>query len=317
LSLKKTSEASHAPTRSGPNDATSEILSRISDEILDLPAYVSELNRLLSSVPVDLKRVGKVIREHPKLAHHIIHLCKLTMPAFRDQNASVDHGIVFLGTSQMRTLIMACCMVLDIGSCYSSNQLRSFWRHGLLTASLSERIANYLDYPRSEDACRAGLFHDAGALALARWAGGTRSTGEFCNAICGENTHAERKNFGTDHCVVGGLLGRAWGLPEEIVDVLEFHHDPQASKCDPILVGIVAAADRYCVGRGIRFQLVEEQASEPSEDGFDQLICQWLPGLDNDLVRKLKDVLELTYLQKTNDFERGCGSVLSGVGGQM
>jgi HD-like signal output (HDOD) protein len=317
LRLKKTSEVSRSPVQAPPRDARSEIVSRISNEILDLPAYVSELNGLLSSVPVDLKRVGKIIREHPKLSDHILHLCKLTIPDFHDQNISVDHGIIFLGAGQMRTLIIASCMVLDLGSCYSSSQLRSFWQHGLLTASLSERIARYIDYPRPEDACRAGLFHDAGALALVRWANGTRGNGISQNAMCGEMIDAEYKAFGTDHCAVGSRIGRAWGLPEEIVDVLEFHHNPQQSKCDPVLVGIVAAADRYCVRRGVRFRLVPEPAGEPSEDCFPQLLCQWLPGLGSDLARKLKDVLELTYLQKFHDADCGHGSVFSGVGRQM
>lgn len=317
MRLKKASEASRALVRPQPNDAKSEILSRIFDEVLDLPAYVSELNGLLSSVPVDLKRVGKIIREHPKLSDHIIHLCKLTMPGFHGQNASLDHGIVFLGTDQMRTLIIACCMVMDIGRCYSSNQLRSFWRHGLLTASLSERIARYIDYPRSEDACRAGLFHDAGALALLRWAAGTPGTGELANEMCGEMIEAERRCFGTDHCFVGSLIGRAWGLPEELVDVLEFHHNPQESRYDRVLVGIVAAADSYCVGRGIRFQLVREQASKSPEDSIHEVFCRWLPGLGNHLARKLIDVLEMTYLQEVNEFESGYGSVSSDVGRQI
>ena len=315
MRLKKTSKASRALRQPQPSDARSEILSRISAGILDLPGYVSELNHLLSSVPVDLKRVGQIIREHPQLSDHILRLCQLTMPAFRDQNASIDHGVVFLGTAQMRTLIIACCMVLDIGSCYSSNQLGSFWQHGLLTASLSERIARYIGYPRSEDACRAGLFHDAGALALVRWAAGSRRTPDFHNALCGEMIEAERKSVGTDHCFVGGLIGRAWGLPDEIVDVLEFHHNPQESKCDPVLVGIVATADRFCVERGVRFQLAKEQVGEPREDGFQRLLCQWLPGLGNDMARKLKDVLELTYLQRIGDFQRRRDSVLSSVGG--
>jgi HD-like signal output (HDOD) protein len=272
---------------------------------------------LLGSVPVDLKRVGKIIRAHPKLSDHIIHLCKLTLPGFQDQNVSLDHGIVFLGTDQMRTLIMACCMVLDIGNCYSSNQLRSFWQHGLLTASLSERIARYLGHPRPEDAWRAGLFHDAGALALVRWAVAMRSTGAKANAMCGEMIEAERKSFGVDHCYVGSLIGRTWGLPEEIIDVLEFHHNPHASKCDRVLVGIVAAADSFSVGRGIRFKLVKDQASEPSEDRFSQALCRWLPGLGYNLARKLEDILEITYLQKINDFESGHGSVFSGLGAQI
>jgi HD-like signal output (HDOD) protein len=291
----------------------SKILSRVFDEVLDLPSYVSELNTLLSSVPVDLKRVGKIIREHPKLSDHIMHLCKLRIAGFDDQTGSIDHGVVFLGTQQMRTLILACCMIVDIGSCYSLSQLRSFWQHGFLTASLSERIALYIGYRGPTAAWRAGLFHDAGALALVRWAADTLGAGSSVNAICGEVIEEERKGFGTDHCFVGGLIGRKWGLPQEIVDVLEFHHNPDGSKYDRVLVGIVAAADKFCVGRGIKFQLVKEPTSEPREESFHQEFCYLLPGLDNDLARNLKDVLEITYLQEINRLTSNCGSVFGGV----
>jgi len=297
------SEGRSSMVQTPPNESNGAILALISDEILKLPAYVSDLNELLSTVPVDLKRVGDIIRERPNLSAHIIYLCKLAMPDFQNQITSVDHCVVFLGIDQMRTLILACCMVSDIGSHYSSDQVRSFWQHSVLTASLSERIARYMNYPRSENAYLAGLLHDAGALALVRWAGGGRSPRELPNAMCGEMTEAERESLGLDHCFVGGLMGRAWRLPAEIIDVLEHHHNPQEAKCDQALVGIVAAADSFCVGRGIRFQLVKEPANGSLEDGFHQVLSRWLPGLGNDLERKLKEVLEITYLQMIHDLE--------------
>ncbi len=314
MRVKKTSKARSLWVPTPSNESRSEILARLSDEILDFPGYVSELNGLLSSVPVDLKRVGEIIRAQPNLSAYLIHLCQLAMPDFHDQIASVDHGIVFLGIDQMRTLILACCMVLDIGSCYSSDQLRSFWQHSLLTASLSERIARYMNYPRSENAYRAGLFHDAGALALVRWAARMGSAKALDNAMCGEFIEAERESFGVDHCDVGSLIGRVWELPPEIVDVLECHHNPQESKCDRLLVGIVAAADSFCVEHGVRFQLVKDRASVASKDGFHRVLCRSLPGLGNDWGRKLEEMLEMTYLQKINDFESGCASVFSGAG---
>jgi hypothetical protein len=103
-------------------------------------------------------------------------------------------------------------------------------------------------------------------------------------------------------------------LPEEIVDVLEFHHNPEQSKCDRVLVGIVAAADSYAVGRGIRFQLVKEPGSKSQEDRFRKALCRCLPDLGNDVARNLKDALEITYLQKMNDFASGYGNVFSSVG---
>ena len=137
-------------------------------------------------------------------------------PVFSDRMASLEHGIVFLGTDQIRTLILSCCMAMDIGSCYSSEQLRSFWQHSVLTACLSERIARYVDYTGVENAYRAGLFHDAGALALVRWAVRTRGIKTVDNTLCGETIDAERERLGIDHGFVGKLLGHAWKLPGEI-----------------------------------------------------------------------------------------------------
>jgi len=309
LSAKKTAKARIPLLPKQPNEWRIETSTRIANEILGFPAYVAELNRLLSNTPVDLKQVGEVIRTEPNLSSHILHLCKLTMPCFGDQIASIEHGVVSLGIDQMRTLILACCLVRDLGNCYSADQLRSFWQHSVLTASLSERIARYMNYPRAENAYRAGLFHDAGALALVRWAARTRTANELGNSLCGEMIEAERDTLGIDHCFVGNLIGQAWGLPAEIVDVLKCHHYPLEAQCDRVLVGMVAAADSFCVERGIRFQLVKEPASESARALFPQSLSQWLPDLGSDLDKKLRDVLEMTYLQKVNDFDSGYGSV--------
>jgi len=286
-----------------------ELVSDIVEEIFDYPAHVSELNALLCRVPVDLKAVAEIIRSQPQLSASITHLCRLTMPGFHDQPAGVEHGIVFLGIDQMRTLILACCMVSDLGAGYSTEQIRSFWRHSVLTASLAERIARYMDYPSPADAYRAGLFHDAGALALVRWAIRTRGPEAMDNTLGGELVEVERRRLRVDHCFAGKLIGQAWKLPAEIIDVLEFHHQPEASPGDRTLVGIVAAADRFCVERGIQFQLQPQPASSLPPGNLHQLLGQWVPGMGDESVRQLKDVLEITYLQKVTDFERGRSSL--------
>ena len=311
---KTTSQPSHLITQPRPRGAGSAIPIQILNEVLALPPYVSELNSLLSRVPVDLKRVGKIIRGHPALSDHLIHLCRLRFAGFDVQNASIEQGIVFLGTEQMRTLILVCCVILEIGGSLASNQLRSFWQHGLLTASLGKRIAGYIGYPRPETASRAGLVHDVGVLALARFAGGTQGQAELANGLCGEVVEEECSRFGTDHCLVGSLIGRVWGLPDEIVDVLEFHHNPEGAKHDRLLAGIVAAADNFCVVRGPRLQSVKELASVPQEGSFQRALCRWLPALGNNLARHLEDALAITYLRKINKLKGNDGGVFCGFG---
>ena len=110
------------------------------------PAYVFELSTLLSCVPVDLRRVCRVIRTDPSLAAQVIRLCNSAMLGLRGRVSHIEHAVILLGTERLRTLVLTCSLVQHLGNFLSSADLQSFWQHSLLTAT-RERCAFCLPLP--------------------------------------------------------------------------------------------------------------------------------------------------------------------------
>jgi len=131
-----------------------------------LPAYILDLNALLSSPSVDLKKVGKLIRTDPSLTAQILKLCNSALFGMKSRVLSIEQASILMGTERLRTLILTCSAMQFAGNSLRAESQLDFWQHSFLAALLSERIANLLDYSEKEQAYLAGLLHDVGQLPL-------------------------------------------------------------------------------------------------------------------------------------------------------
>ena len=79
-----------------------------------------------------------------------------------------------------------------------------------------------------DDSFVAGMLHDTGRLIMA-----SNDPGKYQQAI--QNSvevgiaAAEEEVFGVNHADLGGYLFALWGLPDSIVNAVEFHHEPSKS----------------------------------------------------------------------------------------
>jgi len=200
----------------------------LSQDLPTLPAYVMDLNALLSSPTVDLKKVGKVIR------------------GLRRRVISIEQAAILLGTERLRTLVLTCSLMQFAGKRVPTPQLITFWQHSFLTGLLSERIARHIDYFEKEQAYLCGLLHDIGQLPLSILVLEEEGKGRrLPPPDWMDNVALERDYFGMDHCKVGRWMAVAWNFMPSFIDVFESHHTPERAEHDPYLVGIVAAADQF------------------------------------------------------------------------
>src|SRR5208337_3279965 len=250
------------------------LMAALSEGLPTLPAYVFELNSLLAAAPVNLKRVGEVIRTDPSLTPQVLRLCNSAFMGFRDRVTRIEHAVILVGTERLRTMVLTCSLVEYVGHRVASEDIQSFWQHCFLTAALSERLARGISYPQPEQAYLAGLLHDIGALPLLVVTS-TESQEPENMTTCGwgESVELERKHFGTDHCEVGRWIGVSWNFPPALLEVMSSHHYPREATQDPLLVGVVAAADQFCLRRGIVLGGLPPELSEPTSNQ-DQIILQ-------------------------------------------
>jgi putative nucleotidyltransferase with HDIG domain len=101
------------------------------------------------------------------------------------------------------------------------------WLHAV-AASLAVRALQQ-ERPKAsipEAATVAALLHDIGKLVMARF---LKADVQALVARSEEQgitfVEAERELFGCNHAEVGGALGRHWGLPDEVTDAIEHHHE--------------------------------------------------------------------------------------------
>jgi HD-like signal output (HDOD) protein len=276
------------------------LMSVMSKGLPTLPAYILDLNALLSSSSVDLKKVGKLIRTDPSLSAQILRLCNSAMFGMKRRVLSIEQASILMGTERLRTLILTCSAMQFAGKSLPADSQLNFWQHSFLAALLSERIANAVDYFEKEQAYLAGLLHDVGQLPL--WMivsqeGAKHRPPPPSNWI--DNVEVERTYFGMDHCTVGRWLALSWNLMPSFIDVLEHHHTPALAGHDSYLAGIVAAADKFLrsqteAASSVSDEVVDSEAHVVPDHGT--FLTECMPQLSEVERQAILEMLQTEYI---------------------
>ena len=258
------------------------LMSILTEGLPTLPIYVFELNTLLSSPSVDLKRVGKIIRNDPSLSAQVLRFCNSALSSLRRRVLNIEEAAIYMCSERLRTFVLTCSIMEFTGRQLPRGDVQTFWHHSFMSGMLSERIAKWIEYSEREQAYLGGLLHDIGTLPLLVVAKEENALkGGTSNGPWGGSLETEKNFFGMNHCEVGRWIGQSWNFFPSFIDVFENHHHPNRSFRDPQLVGIVAAADHFCEGRNLD-PCTEGEAREPAETDTsfeDEFLALCLPRL--------------------------------------
>jgi putative nucleotidyltransferase with HDIG domain len=262
-----------------------------------MPGFVFELNTLLSSPSVDLKRVAKIIRNDPSMSAQVIRLCNSALFSLRRRVLSIEEAAILMGSERLRTLVLTCSVMEFTGKQLGKNEVQAFWQHSFMSAMLSERIAKWLEYPEREQAYLGGLLHDIGMLPLLVIAAEEQALrGDTSSGPWGGSLEAEKSYFGLNHCEVGRWIGQSWNFFPSFIDVFENHHHPEHSARDPHLVGIVSAADHFCETHSLTIPSDGEPQESLDAAPEDEWLSVCFPRLDIEERSGLAEMVETEYL---------------------
>jgi putative nucleotidyltransferase with HDIG domain len=128
------------------------------------------------------------------------------------------------------------------------------WIHSV-AASLAVRALQQERHALAvpDTASVAALLHDIGKLVLARY---LRADATAILEIAVDRhipfVEAERSLLGCDHSEVGGALARHWGMPADIVDAVERHHQVPLVDPTPVMDAVVLGnLVAKCVAAGL------------------------------------------------------------------
>jgi putative nucleotidyltransferase with HDIG domain len=144
------------------------------------------------------------------------------------------------------------------------------YHHAIGTAMVAEKIVGLTGHTTPSVAYTAGLLHDIGKVVLDQYV--TAAYPMLYREFQDKNAdliEAETRILGMDHTRVGGLLAEKWSLPKSLIDVIQFHHQPEKSQNNRLLTTTIYLADLLMS----RFHTGLELERIGAERLADQLAC--------------------------------------------
>ena len=126
-----------------------------------------------------------------------------------------------------------------------------FRLHAVAVAGTANMIAREIDHPRPDELLVAALLHDLGKVVMADAYPDYLERMNEPGLSPGERAQAERREYGVDHAVIGGVLLRRWRIPQVIARAVERHHAPDADG-EAAILALADGLTRYELGETVR-----------------------------------------------------------------
>ncbi len=224
-----------------------EIVKDVS-ELTSLPEVSIKVNQMVDDPNSGVNEIGKVISQDPALSAQLLRIANSPFYGFSATIDSISRAVTVLGTQQIRDLVFSTTATKAFeGIPNEIISVDDFWHHSLYCGLLARELANQNHKAQGEMLFTAGLLHDIGHLVM------FNRIPELANQaimhtvepdVNIELFESERMIIGFDHAEVGGKLAEQWKLPQNLVECVMFHHEPERAVNFPNEVLLIYVANK-------------------------------------------------------------------------
>lgn len=223
-------------------------------EIPALPAAATRVLHLVNDPDIGIGAIMDAIEYDPVLTTEVLRLANTAYFAGPRSIATLRDAGVLFGTERILHLVLATALFPIARQPLRGYDLPAgqLIRHAMAVAIGAEQLATLCGRPAPDHTFTAGLLSDIGKIVLGSFL--EIDAEPVVHLAAGERISfeiAEREVLGIDHAEVGALLLEAWNVPENIIDVVRWHHDPDRGAGDRYTVDLVHIASHLSAGFGL------------------------------------------------------------------
>ncbi len=198
------------------NDTTIPSFSNVGLKLIDL------VNQ-----DVDILAIAEVVKLEPGLTSKMLRLSNSVAMGGKSIK-SIEDALTRIGMAEVRNMALSLGVIDQVSNLRVKIDWNKFWLHNLLTARVTEILANAYRKTSGKEYL-AGLLHDIGKLYLEHHFPNYFESALLCAMEEKVSAfEAENQLFDITHAEVGALLCEKWGLHKEIIRSIRFHHDPNS-----------------------------------------------------------------------------------------
>jgi HD-like signal output (HDOD) protein len=233
------------------------------------PAVLKPLLELLHQPPdlVDMNRVVQLVSYEKTIAAQLLRIANSPLYGRAMPAESIQAAIFTLGIQRIEDILLANCFNKLVPADKWVVSPGVFWRHSLGCALVCREFAVGIGYHDPDKAYLAGLLHDLGIVVNS-----LAYTQEYRTVLAAAAQSGrpldeqEQETLGFTHCQSGVILANTWQLPEDIAEVIEWHHAIESGPPGNPLIAITHLGDLLCRVRGLGYGYDEWRAIDLAAD---------------------------------------------------
>ena len=237
-----------------------------------MPATAARLMPLLQNPDASASKIEDILKYDPGLTANILKLTNSAYFGLPSRVSSVRQAIMLLGWKRLLQLVMTMCMSALMKKPVPGYDLPrgELWRHSVAVSVAADLLVKSLSISDADEVFTAALLHDIGKLVLGDY---VQEDLEKIEGMVTKGISFEVAEFvvlGTNHATIGARILQNWSLPQELVNAVSWHHDPENCNHYCMLSDVVHIAN--IVGRRVGFGKGRDgQALEPSLEVAERL----------------------------------------------
>lgn len=206
-----------------------ELVSQI-ESLPSLPSVYEEILAELHSPDPSPQRVGNIVAKDLAMTAKILQLVNSAFFGLFSRVTNAVEAVRYLGIETVKALALSLHLFSELRPTpLEGFSVEELWEHSLKVAGAARAVAwNDTHDPSIADASfTAGLLHDSGRLIMATKL--PQRYAPILEQVAKEGRNlweVERNSLGTSHGEVGAYLLGIWGLPQDVVEAVLFHHEP-------------------------------------------------------------------------------------------
>ncbi|MFH0882635.1 MAG: HDOD domain-containing protein [bacterium] len=227
-----------------------------------LPEIALQVLKLSGDPDADINDYHALISHDAALTAKILRVANSAYYGLRNKVSTLKMAVVMLGLEETNRLARAFSFLQSFpqGKTGSRFEFNRFWLHNIAVSEIIQGLSSRIAYNHASEVSTGGLLHDIGVIVAASFY--QNEFIEVINTVVEKKTNrleVEREIYGMDHTVIGKTLAERWNLPENLVEIIRYHHDPTSASPEHLFdVSLAYMANQIAQFYGVNLIVLDE-----------------------------------------------------------
>ncbi len=213
------------------NEKLKQIITGIRN-LPSLPRLYNLITKEMQSPDPSLVKIGSLIAQDISLSAKILQLVNSAYYSLPQKINDPEQATIYLGSEVVKTVVLS----NHVFSSFAEDaemlgvDIEQMWDHSMRVGVISGEIARaeQAEKDEVEDAMISGVLHDIGKLILLKAPKKYKEIMSFMDYTGSDFVDAEYAVMKTSHAEMGAYLLGLWGIPDNVVEIVAFHHGPSS-----------------------------------------------------------------------------------------